>query len=60
MTCTIDLEWDKSVYENYANMKLEKKNIELIYKLKTPKYSNKQFLITGIKYVPLKDRYNVT
>lgn len=59
MTGKIDFEWDNSIYENYGNLKMNRQ-IELLYKLKTPKYTDKQFFTTSIKYAPLKERYNVT
>lgn len=59
MTGTVNLEWDSSMYENYGNMKMDG-NIELLYNLKTPKFADKQFLVAGVKYSPLKERHNVT
>lgn len=60
MTGTIDLEWESLIYKNYANMKMIEKKMDLIYKLQTPKYADKQFIVTNLKYIPTKDRYNVT
>lgn len=60
MTGTVDLEWDSSIYKNYGNMKLIEDNIDLLYKIQTPKYADKHFIVTKLKFIPLKERYNLT
>ncbi|XP_018566495.1 uncharacterized protein LOC108907336 [Anoplophora glabripennis] len=56
----IEVEWDSKRYNNYANFEGSGKVFDFIYKLKTPKFVDKQFLETNFKFASLSDHYNLT
>lgn len=56
----IEVEWNGDRFNNFANLKRSEETLDLIYKLKTPKFAEKRFLVTEIKYKSLGDRHNLT
>ncbi|CAG9816912.1 unnamed protein product [Phaedon cochleariae] len=56
----IELEWKGERFNNFANLKRSGKTLDLIYKLKTPKFIDRQLLVTEIKYKSSGDHHNLT
>ncbi|KAG5880871.1 hypothetical protein JTB14_004019 [Gonioctena quinquepunctata] len=56
----IELEWNSNRFNNFANLKRSEKTLDLIYKLKSPKFIDRQLLVTEIKYKSLGDHHNLT
>ncbi|CAH1158795.1 unnamed protein product [Phyllotreta striolata] len=56
----IEVEWNGDRFNNFANLKRSEETLDLIYKLKTPKFADKRYLVTEIKYKALGDRHNFT
>ncbi|XP_056647213.1 uncharacterized protein LOC130451874 [Diorhabda sublineata] len=53
----IEVEWNGEKFNNFANLKRSEKTLDLIYKLKTPKYIDKQLLVANITYLYLDDHH---
>ncbi|XP_076260910.1 apolipoprotein lipid transfer particle isoform X2 [Rhynchophorus ferrugineus] len=60
MTADAVVEWDGQEYRNIGNMKIQNKSMELNYKLKTPKYRNKQFFVAKVNYEGIGKHHNLT
>ncbi|KAJ8978166.1 hypothetical protein NQ317_004215 [Molorchus minor] len=56
----VEVEWNSKRYRNFANLKRSNTSFNLIYKLKTPKFTDKQFIMTEIKYDLQGDHHNLT
>uniref|UniRef100_A0A6P7GJY7 Uncharacterized protein LOC114337760 n=1 Tax=Diabrotica virgifera virgifera TaxID=50390 RepID=A0A6P7GJY7_DIAVI len=56
----IEVEWNGERINNFANLRRSEKTLDLIYKLKTPKFIDRQLLVTEIKYKSLGDHHNLT
>ncbi|KAF7269539.1 hypothetical protein GWI33_017432 [Rhynchophorus ferrugineus] len=60
MTADAIVEWDGQEYRNIGNIKIQNKSMELNYKLKTPKYRNKQFFVAKVNYEGIGKHHNLT
>lgn len=60
MIGNVGVEWNGNRYINYANVKQSNETFDVKYKLKTPKYSDKQHIVSDINYKKLKDGHNLT
>ncbi|XP_072402619.1 uncharacterized protein Apoltp isoform X1 [Diabrotica undecimpunctata] len=56
----IEVEWNGELINNFANLRRSEETLDLIYKLKTPKFIDRQLLVTEIKYKSLGDHHNLT
>ncbi|XP_030755989.1 uncharacterized protein LOC115882214 [Sitophilus oryzae] len=54
------VEWNGEEYRNDGHLKNLNKSVELIYKLKTPKYSQKQLFVADINYEKIGTHHNIT
>ncbi|XP_060537065.1 uncharacterized protein LOC132708634 isoform X2 [Cylas formicarius] len=54
------IEWDGKEFENDANLMKQNKSMELIYKLKTPKFADKHLVVTKLRYDLKGDHHNIT
>ncbi|XP_066155546.1 uncharacterized protein Apoltp [Euwallacea fornicatus] len=54
------IEWDGEEYHNNANLKRLEKSFDLLYKLKTPKYRNRQLFVAEVTYNGINEHHNIT
>nr|XP_023014255.1 uncharacterized protein LOC111504020 [Leptinotarsa decemlineata] len=56
----VEVEWNGKRFNNFANLRRSEKTLDLIYKLKSPKFIDRQLLVTEIRYKSLGDHHNLT
>lgn len=54
------IEWDGEEFQNNANLRRLEKSFDVLYKLKTPKYREKQSFVAEVAYNGEDEHHNIT
>ncbi|CAH1969145.1 unnamed protein product [Acanthoscelides obtectus] len=60
LTGNVEVQWDGRNFNNFANLRMSEKNLDLIYKLKTPKFDDKRMAVAQLSYIATGERHNIT